>query len=48
MMPSASPRPKFALRGEKRFPSVEDLVSQMHRDVAEAREICAKYENRAA
>jgi riboflavin kinase/FMN adenylyltransferase len=36
------------LRGEKRFPSVEDLISQMHRDVAEAREICAKYENRAA
>jgi riboflavin kinase/FMN adenylyltransferase len=36
------------LRGEKRFPSVEDLIGQMHRDVAEAREICAKYENRAA
>ncbi len=36
------------LRGEKRFPSVEDLVAQMHRDVAEAREISAKYENRAA
>jgi riboflavin kinase/FMN adenylyltransferase len=36
------------LRGEKRFPSVEDLISQMHRDVAEAREILARYENRAA
>jgi riboflavin kinase/FMN adenylyltransferase len=36
------------LRGEKRFPSVEDLISQMHRDVAEARDILARYENRAA
>jgi riboflavin kinase/FMN adenylyltransferase len=36
------------LRGEKRFPSVEDLISQMHRDVAEASEILARYENRAA
>ena len=26
------------LRGEKRFPSVEELVAQMHRDVEEARE----------
>ena len=32
------------LRGERRFPSVEDLVAQMQRDVAEAREIAAKYE----
>ena len=32
------------LRGEKRFPSVDDLIAQMHRDVAEAREIAAKYE----
>jgi riboflavin kinase / FMN adenylyltransferase len=32
------------LRGEKRFPSVEDLIAQMNRDVAEAREICAGYE----
>jgi riboflavin kinase/FMN adenylyltransferase len=32
------------LRGEKRFPNVEDLISQMHRDVAEARDILAKYE----
>jgi riboflavin kinase/FMN adenylyltransferase len=36
------------LRGERRFPSVEDLIAQMHRDVVEAREICAKYERRAA
>jgi riboflavin kinase / FMN adenylyltransferase len=34
------------LRGERRFPSVEDLIAQMHRDVAEAREICAKYDGR--
>ena len=27
------------LRGERRFPSVEDLIAQMNRDVAEAREI---------
>ena len=32
------------LRGERRFPSAEDLIAQMHRDVADAREICAKYE----
>ena len=31
------------LRGEKRFPSVEDLVAQMHRDVGEARQICADF-----
>ena len=36
------------LRGEKRFPSVEDLIAQMHRDVAEARELTAKYESRSA
>jgi riboflavin kinase/FMN adenylyltransferase len=29
------------LRGERRFPSVEDLVEQMGRDVEEARAICA-------
>jgi riboflavin kinase/FMN adenylyltransferase len=34
------------LRGEKRFPSAEDLVAQMHNDVDEAREILAKYESR--
>jgi riboflavin kinase/FMN adenylyltransferase len=32
------------LRGERRFPSVEDLIAQMHRDVAAAREICAGFE----
>ena len=31
------------LRGEKRFPSVEDLIAAMHRDVADARELCAAY-----
>ena len=31
------------LRGEKRFPSTEDLIAQMHNDVAEAREVCAAY-----
>jgi riboflavin kinase/FMN adenylyltransferase len=36
------------LRGEKRFPSVEDLIAQMHRDVADAREICARYDGRGA
>jgi riboflavin kinase/FMN adenylyltransferase len=32
------------LRGERRFPSVEELVSQMHRDVADARVILSKYD----
>lgn len=31
------------LRGERRFPSVEDLISQMKRDVTDAREVCASY-----
>jgi len=31
------------LRGERRFPSAEELVEQMHRDVAEAREVCASF-----
>jgi riboflavin kinase/FMN adenylyltransferase len=31
------------LRGEKRFTSVEELVAQMHRDVEEARELCASF-----
>jgi riboflavin kinase / FMN adenylyltransferase len=31
------------MRGEKRFPSVEDLIAQMHNDVAEARELCANF-----
>ncbi|MGH2963588.1 MAG: bifunctional riboflavin kinase/FAD synthetase [Solirubrobacterales bacterium] len=34
------------LRGERRFPSVEDLVAQMHRDVEEARELCASFTRR--
>jgi riboflavin kinase/FMN adenylyltransferase len=32
------------LRGEKRFPSVEELVAQMHRDVEEARDACASFQ----
>jgi riboflavin kinase / FMN adenylyltransferase len=31
------------LRGEKRFESVDDLVAQMHRDVEEARDLCANF-----
>ena len=31
------------LRGERRFPSVEELIAQMHRDVEEARELCASF-----
>jgi len=31
------------LRGERRFPGVEELVAQMHRDVEEARERCASF-----
>jgi riboflavin kinase / FMN adenylyltransferase len=31
------------LRGEKRFAGAEDLIAQMHRDVAEAREVCASF-----
>ena len=31
------------LRGERRFPSVEDLIAQMHRDVDEAKELCASF-----
>jgi riboflavin kinase/FMN adenylyltransferase len=32
------------LRGERRFPSAGGLIAQMHRDVADAREVCARYE----
>lgn len=32
------------LRGEKRFPSVEELISQMHRDVEDARRACASFQ----
>jgi riboflavin kinase / FMN adenylyltransferase len=31
------------LRGEKRFAGAEELIAQMHRDVAEARELCATF-----
>jgi riboflavin kinase/FMN adenylyltransferase len=31
------------LRGERRFPAVEELIAQMHRDVEEAREACASF-----
>jgi riboflavin kinase/FMN adenylyltransferase len=31
------------LRGERRFPTVEDLIAQMHLDVAEARRLCASF-----
>jgi riboflavin kinase / FMN adenylyltransferase len=33
------------LRGERRFPSIEELIAQMHRDVEEAREACATFQN---
>jgi riboflavin kinase / FMN adenylyltransferase len=36
------------LRGERRFPNAEDLIAQMHRDVADAREVCARYERAAS
>jgi riboflavin kinase/FMN adenylyltransferase len=32
------------LRGERRFASVEELISQMHHDVEEAREACASFQ----
>jgi len=31
------------LRGEKRFESVDELVAQMHRDVEEAKKLCASF-----
>ncbi len=31
------------LRGERRFASVEELIAQMNRDVAEARDVCASF-----
>jgi len=36
------------MRGERRFDSVDALVEQMHRDLAQAREICARSSHRAA
>jgi riboflavin kinase / FMN adenylyltransferase len=32
------------LRGEKRYPEVEELVAQMHRDVDEAKRVCAEFQ----
>jgi riboflavin kinase / FMN adenylyltransferase len=34
------------LRGEKRFAAVEDLISQMHRDVEDAKRVCAGFTER--
>jgi riboflavin kinase/FMN adenylyltransferase len=31
------------LRGERRFPGVDELIAQMHRDVEAARELCASF-----
>jgi riboflavin kinase/FMN adenylyltransferase len=31
------------LRGERRFPGVEELIAQMHRDVEAARKLCASF-----
>jgi riboflavin kinase / FMN adenylyltransferase len=31
------------LRGERRFATAEDLIAQMHRDVEEARDVCATF-----
>ncbi len=35
------------LRGEKRFDGAEALIAQMHRDVEEAREVCATFSRRS-
>ena len=32
------------LRGERRFPSTEELIAAMHRDVAEARQVLERYQ----
>ena len=32
------------LRGERRFPTVEELIAQIHRDVEETRELCAGFQ----
>jgi riboflavin kinase/FMN adenylyltransferase len=36
------------LRGERRFPSSEELIAAMHRDVADAREVLAEYQRASA
>ncbi len=33
------------LRGEKRFPDVDDLIAQMHRDVEDAKRVCAGFQS---
>jgi riboflavin kinase/FMN adenylyltransferase len=32
------------LRGEKRYSEVDELVSQMHRDVEDAKRVCASFQ----
>jgi riboflavin kinase / FMN adenylyltransferase len=32
------------LRGEKRFPSAEELIAQMHRDVEDAKRVCGSFQ----
>jgi riboflavin kinase/FMN adenylyltransferase len=32
------------LRGEKRFPNVEELIAQMHRDVEDTKRVCASFQ----
>ena len=32
------------LRGEKRFPSVEELIAQMRIDVEDAKRVCASFQ----
>ena len=32
------------LRGERRYPAVEDLIAQMHRDVEDAKRVCATFQ----
>lgn len=32
------------LRGEKRFPGVEELIAQMHRDVEDAKRVCGSFQ----
>jgi riboflavin kinase/FMN adenylyltransferase len=32
------------LRGEKRFPNADDLIAQMHRDVDDAKRVCASFQ----
>jgi riboflavin kinase/FMN adenylyltransferase len=34
------------LRGEKRYPDVDELIEQMHRDVEDAKKVCAEFTGR--